>query len=168
MGVLCATLRTGYATSKWLASTSIIPSQKSAVSSANETNQSKFFWNTRAPNLTSWRIAFKRDLVVGVCQPHELSLTALVSWHRVAMRCPCRNTLEQFVESLNSTRVLDRLQSLFWDSAEFIWDSILRMREKMLWFALLLYCTNKKTPIRGFVVIRYTCHCLTVSTACAW
>ena len=128
MGVLCATLRTGYATSKWLASTSIIPSQKSFVSPANETNQSKFFWNTRAPNLTSWRIAFKRDFVVGVCQPQELSLIALVSWHRVAMRCPCRNTLEQFVESLNSTRVLEELQSVLFAIALFICCSILRMR----------------------------------------
>ena len=151
MGGLVDTLWTGYATSKWWASTSIIPSQKSFVSPANEINQSKFFWNTLAPYLTSWRIAFKRDFVVGVCQPHELSLIALVSWHRVAILCPCRKTEEQLLESLYSTRVLDRLQSLFWVSAWFIALSICLIREKC--FGLLdSYIIPIKKPLSGFLL----------------
>ena len=134
----------GQAISRWSASIRIMPSQKSFTSSRNETNQSKFFWKTPHPGLTSWRIAFNLDLVVTVSQPHELSLTAFRLWSKVAMLLPCRKTVEQFVDSLNSTLVLSLDQLPLFERAKFICLSILRMSE-ILWYSYNI--PIKKHPV---------------------
>ena len=144
----------GYATSKCSASIRIIPSKKSLTSSRNETNHSNCFWKMPHPGFTSWRIAFNRDLVVTVSQPHELNLIAFVEWSKDAMLWPCSLTVEQLVDSLNSTAVFDLDQFALFERAKFICFSIWRMVE-IRWYS---YMIPIKNPLSGvlleFVTLR--------------
>ena len=114
--------RTSYATSP--ESNKIIPSKKSTVRPWPFRNHSNCFWKIEKPVLTSCKIAFNLDLVVGVSHPHELNFTELVPWSTVAMLWPCRKTFEQFVNSLYSTWVFDKDQFPLLEIAKFICLSI--------------------------------------------
>ena len=89
------------------------------------TNQSKDLAKTRSPGRPfSARMAFRRDLVVVVCQPPSHS------WIQpspiLAIKLPCRRT-SATSGTWKVTVVLPLLQFLPWAIAAFIWDSILRM-----------------------------------------
>ena len=125
---------------------------KSCVWPRNETYQFHCFWNTEQPYLTSLSIAFNLDLVVTVCHPQLEILTALRLWSNVAIWWPCRKTLEQFVESLKETWVLDELQLPLLEIAKFMALSILRMwwriKVKIAWCLSHLYIIAKNAHYR--------------------
>ena len=123
------------------------------MSSLYLTNQLKFFWNTLAPNLTSSKIAFSLDFVVTVSYPQDDNFTANVSWQKVQIRCPCRRTWLQFVDSLYLTVVLDPAQLPLFEIAKFICFSSFLIR-----CLCLVYCkySNKKPPYGGLVDTLHT------------
>ena len=138
-----------------------MPSKKSTVRPWPFRNHSNCFWKIEKPVLTSWRIAFNLDLVVTVSHPQELNFTECVPWSTVAIMWPCRKTFEQFVDSLYSTAVLESDQLPLLEIAKFICCSIFLIRVESCKVCNVGFCppllnnTKWKTPLGGFVVIRY-------------
>lgn len=100
-----------------------MPLSNSTIPAAVETNQFQPFWKTRSPVPCSERIAFRRDLVVLVCQPPSWSFTKVSPIS--AIRLPWRNT--KLTPSLLTTIVLSCFQSTSRVMAAFMRRSILRI-----------------------------------------
>mgnify|MGYP007063364128 CR=1 FL=1 len=89
--------------------------------------QVKSFWKIWRPEKNTSSTAFKRDLVVGVSQPHDDSVISPLG-SISAILLPCSLTLVKPSES-TSTEVLDLCQSVRVAIAACICRSILRIGE---------------------------------------
>ena len=93
------------------------------------TNHWKFDWKTPSPSMqNSWQSAFKRDLVVVVCQPPSKMVMSVSETSAILL--PWRRTTETPVSGSKWTEVFADYQSMFFWTAAHIWDSILRMMKK--------------------------------------